>query len=251
VEVVFQPDGAVLRAEHTVRAQARLAAAAGADLRPDTRVTAIEPADDVVEVVTDRGERLRAPVAVVAVGPWTPSLLEGAGIELPLRPTSEQATYFEQNSPAPLPTMIDWRPEHPNPPYVVPDPFAPTASPDTGHLKVGLHMSGPTVDPDRPPAEPALERIERVRSYVEATIRDVRPTGRTDTCLYTIAPDEDLVLDRVGPLVIASPCSGQGFKFVPLFGRAIADLAVGDPLPFDASPYRIDRPAMRSAATPG
>jgi sarcosine oxidase len=245
-ELVFQPDGGVLRAEHTVRAQARLAAAAGADLRPDTRVTEIVPTADDVEVVTDRGETLHAPVAVASVGPWASSLLGGGGIELPLRPTLEQATYFVQTSPSPMPTLIDWRPEHPNPPYVVPDPFAPAKSTDTGHLKVGLHMSGPTVDPDRPPVEPDTDRIERVRSYVDATLRGTRPTGRTDACMYTIAPDENFVLDRVGPLVIASPCSGHGFKFVPLFGRAIADLAVGDPPPFDVSPYRIDRPAMRT-----
>lgn len=247
--IVFQPDGGVLRAKQTVRAQARLAAAAGADVREATRADSIVPDVDGVEVHTDRGDVLRAPVAVIAVGPWAPSVLAAAGIQLPLRPTLEQATYFEQVRPSPLPTMIDWRPEHPNPAYLVPDPFAPSGA-DTGQLKVGLHMSGPTVDPDRPLPELDLERIDRARAYVAATLRDVNPTGRTDACLYTIAPDEDLILDRVGPLVVASPCSGQGFKFVPLFARAIANLATGDPPPFDISPYRVDRPALRAAPAP-
>jgi sarcosine oxidase len=35
------------------------------------------------------------------------------------------------------------------------------------------------------------------------------------------------VLDRAGPVIVASPCSGHGFKFAPLVGRLVADLADG------------------------
>jgi len=47
------------------------------------------------------------------------------------------------------------------------------------------------------------------------------------TCLYTWTANEDFVLDRSGPFVIASPCSGHGAKFAPLLGEIIADLAAG------------------------
>ena len=80
--------------------------------------------------------------------------------------------------------------------------------------------------------------------YVTSHVPQAHTTGRTDTCLYTITPDEDFVLDRVGQLVVASPCSGHGFKFVPLFGRALADLAMGAEPPFDRSAFRVDRPAL-------
>jgi sarcosine oxidase len=50
---------------------------------------------------------------------------------------------------------------------------------------------------------------------------------RSETCIYTMAPDQDFVLDRVGPLVIGSACSGHGFKFGPLLGELLADLALG------------------------
>jgi sarcosine oxidase len=50
---------------------------------------------------------------------------------------------------------------------------------------------------------------------------------RSETCLYTMAPDEDFVLERVGPVVIGSACSGHGFKFGPLVGEILADLALG------------------------
>jgi sarcosine oxidase len=47
------------------------------------------------------------------------------------------------------------------------------------------------------------------------------------TCLYTSTETEDFVLDRVGPVVVASPCSGHGFKFAPTIGRLVADLVMG------------------------
>jgi glycine/D-amino acid oxidase-like deaminating enzyme len=47
------------------------------------------------------------------------------------------------------------------------------------------------------------------------------------SCLYTSTPDEDFVLDRIGPVVVASPCSGHGAKFAALIGELAADLAVG------------------------
>ena len=51
------------------------------------------------------------------------------------------------------------------------------------------------------------------------------------TCLYTWTANEDFVLDRHGPFVVASPCSGHGAKFAPLLGEIIADLAQGQPSP--------------------
>jgi sarcosine oxidase len=48
--------------------------------------------------------------------------------------------------------------------------------------------------------------------------------GRETTCLYTSTPSEDFVVDRVGALVVCSPCSGHGAKFAPLIGELTADL---------------------------
>ena len=238
-DIVFQPDGGVLRAERTVRAQARLAAAAGADLREATVVTAIEPSSDRVTVSTDAGETFEAPVAVVAVGAWAGPLLRSAGIDLPFRPNLEQSTYFSLDSDRALPTVIDWFEDEAHPPYVVPDPFEP------GRFKVGLHMAGPPTEADTRTFDPDPIRVEKVRAYVNERIEGAIDMDRTDTCLYTVTPDEDFVLDRVGPLVIASPCSGHGFKFVPLLGQVIADLATGSPPAFPVEPFRVDRATLR------
>ena len=45
-------------------------------------------------------------------------------------------------------------------------------------------------------------------------------------CLYTSTADQHHILERHGNVVIGSPCSGHGFKFAPLTGRTLAELAV-------------------------
>ena len=54
------------------------------------------------------------------------------------------------------------------------------------------------------------------------------PARRMATCFYTRTPDEHFIL---GPspdsprIILASPCSGHGFKFAGLIGEILADLA--------------------------
>ena len=54
------------------------------------------------------------------------------------------------------------------------------------------------------------------------------PIGFTEVCLYTVAPDEQFQVDFLPgrpDVIVASPCSGHGFKFSCLIGRVLADLA--------------------------
>lgn len=44
--------------------------------------------------------------------------------------------------------------------------------------------------------------------------------------------------------MIGSPCSGHGFKFTPLIGRILADLATGWPAPIPLERFLSTRPAL-------
>ena len=71
-------------------------------------------------------------------------------------------------------------------------------------------------------------------NYQQAKAQLVRST----TCLYTMTPDEDFIVDRhpqYSQVVFATGFSGHGFKFAPLIAEALADLAVGNgtSLPID------------------
>jgi sarcosine oxidase len=238
-ELYLQEDSGVLRAAETVRTQAELARRAGADVREGESVTSLRPDGDGVEVATARGDRFTAPVAIVAAGPWAPEVLRSTGVDLPVTPSLEQFTYFSLDEPQPLPAVIDRWDDGVHADYAVPDPWAP------GAFKVGLHHGGAPVDPEpdrRPEIDEAL--AARSRSHAARRFAAHHETG-VDTCLYTNAPDEHFVLDRVGPIVVASPCSGHGFKFVPLLGRILADLATDRTPEIPMGMFRLDRPALR------
>ncbi len=236
-EILLQEDGGVCMAERTVRAQSRLAAEGGATILQNTKVERVTAHPDGVEVNTE-GATYRAPIAVITAGPWAGGLLADAGLPLALVPSFEQVTYFVLDEPSPLPTVIDWTVDRVQTPYLVPNPEEP------GHFKVALHMSGPAVDPDARSFDPDQERVAKVIDYARGRFAPHRATGATDTCLYTNTPDEDFVLDRRGPFVIGSPCSGHGFKFTPLVGRILADLATGTPPPVPLERFVSTRPSL-------
>ena len=55
------------------------------------------------------------------------------------------------------------------------------------------------------------------------------PLTAAQTCLYTMTPDGDFIIDRLADapqIIVASPCSGHGFKFAPVIGDIVADLAI-------------------------
>jgi sarcosine oxidase len=63
-------------------------------------------------------------------------------------------------------------------------------------------------------------------------------------CLYSMTPDGDFLIDRVPgapQIVFASPCSGHGFKFAPVIGEILADLATTGATSHDISRFRLAR----------
>jgi sarcosine oxidase len=109
-------------------------------------------------------------------------------------------------------------------------------------LKVAFHGVGPIVDPEATELEADRVLLRRISETCERMLPtfDCRPVS-TDRCLYDNSPDEDLVLDRVGRVVIGAGTSGHGFKFGPLLGELLADLATAAPPSFDLRPFSLER----------
>lgn len=212
--VLFQPDAGFLAADRCVMAFAASARSRGAEIREQTRALALRIAGDGVEVETQRGT-LRAPVAVVTAGGWARGLLAGVGIDLPVRVTRETVAYFDLPDDVPIPSLVDWG---------SPAVYS-LKSPGQG-LKVGEHIAGPVVDPDDE-GGPDGDSVERLKGWVKVRYPDAEQEPRlAETCLYTVTEDEDFIIDRRGPIVIGSPCSGHGFKFAPVSGKRLAELAL-------------------------
>ena len=212
--LLFQPDAGIVLAEDALRTFIGAAEAKGAIVRWNTRVEAFRAEGDGVAVDTAEGA-VRARVAVVTAGPWAPVLLSGAGIDLPAVPTCETVAFFDLPDDDLVPSLVDWD-----------DPiFYALASPGQG-LKAGLHHGGPVANPDDEGA-PSAATVELLREAVTRRYPGaVSEPSLVETCFYTNTDDERFIIERRGPIVVGSACSGHGFKFAPLTGRRLADLAL-------------------------
>ncbi|WP_258376177.1 FAD-dependent oxidoreductase [Curtobacterium sp. MCLR17_045] len=230
-----------IRSDRTIEVFLTLAEATGlADLRFDTRVTGLEDHGDDVTVTLSDGSAVRTASVVAAVGSWAPTLvgelLAGRGAGLPaIRVTQEQPAHFPSHLPdAAWPSFVHWADG---------DDVYGLLTPGEG-VKVGFHGTGPVVDPDHRDFVPVPAEAERLQAYVARYVPGVDATKpEFISCLYDNSPDEDFVIDRVGPLTVATGFSGHGFKFAPLLGEMLADLAMGGvPHPRFALPESVPAP---------
>jgi sarcosine oxidase len=229
---VREERGGWIEVDPAIAGVLELAAAAGADLRFDTPVAGIDRDGTTCRVRTAHGEHETQRV-VVAAGAWAPSLLpELDGI---LDVERQVLAWFDPLPESPDSVWVaEWAPGR----YVYGFP------PDADGLKMALHHDGRTVAPDRVDRTVTDADIDALRHAVAALLGPLRAVRRSATCLYTNTPDRHFAF---GPLpgdpriVVASACSGHGFKFLPATGEAVAAFAAGEAPPVDVSSFAIDR----------
>jgi sarcosine oxidase len=229
--VLFQREGGGLDPDRAMAAMLRRAAASGAEVHFGTPVTGIQPTAEGVTIRTEAGD-FTAPVAVIAAGAWLPSLVSGHVALPPLTVTQEQILHLPPRTP---PVGQD-----PWPAFIYEDEttcfYGLPGGRDTsvpGAVKIGEHHAGKPVTANTRDFAIDPHRRQRILDFARRHLPglDNSKTRDETTCLYTTTASEDFILDRRGPLVVASACSGHGAKFAPLLGEIIADLAQGRPSP--------------------
>jgi sarcosine oxidase len=228
--VLHHGDAGPVDADAAIAAAVRRVAELGARVLSGVRVTGADvlPGGRVVlrtGGLEGDGDTIVADTVVVAAGAWLPELAGHLGVPVdlpPLRITQQQVFHFRQRDPA-----AAW------PVFVYKDRlqlFGLPSGSDGGSfpaVKVARHNDGiPTTASTRDGIVDPASR-DTVATWVERNLPGLDPSPVAEaSCLYTTTPDEDFVLDRVGPVVVVSPCSGHGAKFAPLIGRMTADLAL-------------------------
>jgi monomeric sarcosine oxidase len=242
---LFQPDYSLLAADRCVAALASQARRHGAVIREGERVLEIQPDGDGVQLRTG-SESFRADRVILAAGSWSRSLLSALGIEIPLVVLKEQLAFFAAHNPADyvpgrLPLVIHRFPGTTSLGSVFP------IYEHTG-VKIMIDRIGPAVEPDDPDRSIDAVLLERLRSYARSLLPGLSgEIIESVSCRYTMTPDEDFVLDvhpEYPQIVIAASCSGHGFKFAPVIGRILAELAVDGVTGHDIARFRLDRLAL-------
>jgi sarcosine oxidase len=198
-----------------------LATARGAEIYHGSPVTSLKASGNGVIVHTPE-RSVAADVVIVAAGPWLTPLI---GDQVPLPPltvTQQQAFHFAQRDPE-----TDW------PVFIYKDEISvyglPSGSDAPGMIKLGEHEYGASTTAHARDGIVNAAARERLAGFVRENLPGLDPAEPGElTCLYTSTPSEDFILDRRGPFVISSACSGHGAKFAPLIGEIAADLACGE-----------------------
>ena len=223
-DCVVQPDGGVLLPEKAIGLFVAAAQDLGASVRLNTPVREVQPLGDRVTIRLEDGTEIEAGSAVVAPGPWIRDFVPELGKRLKL--TRQPLLWF---SPVDADLV---RPDR------MPVFFLQSSDDLTYGLpnicgsgvKVASHLSGGDLaSADEPRAEVSDDEKASLRAilqrYVPAAAGEV---NRTSLCVYTRSPDEHFVLGlhpEAPQIVLASPCSGHGFKFASVIGEILTDLA--------------------------
>ncbi|OGO57094.1 MAG: hypothetical protein A2V85_17945 [Chloroflexi bacterium RBG_16_72_14] len=246
---LFQADAGIADPSRGNATHRGLAAAQGAMLRGRAPVTGLASEGGEVAVSLATGERLTAGHVIVAADAWTNDVLAPLDVRLPLTVTQEQVSWFRPRvDPALFATQRF-------PVWIWMDEPSFYGFPAHGHPgpKIGQDVGGREVTP----ATRTFLRDEAAHARVAAFLCEHLPGMAvepflTKTCLYTLTPDRDFVVDAVPghPGVHVVLGSAHAYKFASVLGRIMAEIVVdgGTPSALELEAFRIDRPILREAS---
>ncbi len=235
----FDPQGGILWVERAIRAHVAAATALGAEIFTGETVRSWKSSGGGVIVETHR-RTVRARRLVITTGAWVVPELARLGLRLEI-----------------------WRRVNLWFPAVHPDSFSPEKFPafvvdrgGTGFygcpavsadgVKIGEHnrpqIIATPAGKDRP-----LLRTETapIQDFARRFLPDLLPApGRRSTCLYTLTPDHHPIIDchpEHPNVLVACGFSGHGFKFAPLVGEILSELALDGQTRHPAGFLKINR----------
>lgn len=236
----FEPTSGVLKPEACIGAYRELAEQYGATILPNSKVKELFVHDEVVTVKTE-GQTFTTDKLVISAGAWSGSLLATLDLNLPLNPVrktfawfhADEELYNDNDFPAfSLETSEGLY-------YGFP-------SIDGAGLKVGRHDGGETIHPDETMREfgELEEDMTDLSQFLHTYMPSVQQLKYGKTCMYTLTPDEDFIIDlhpSHSNIAIASGFSGHGFKFCSAVGQILSELMISGKTEQDLSSFSISR----------
>ena len=242
---LYQADAGIADPNRGNRAHQDLARRHGATLLEQSPVTRLrDHGEGTIEVELADGSRHRAPQVVLAADAWTNDLLDSFDRQLPLTIIQAQVTYFASRDPAlfapdrfPIWIWMDDPSFYGFPTY---GEAGPKSAEDVG---------GDEVTPATRTYERNEDGFARLTGFLERHLPEqVGPEILTKTCLYTLTPDRDFVVDRLPdhPGVLVALGAAHAYKFASVLGRILAELVVdgSSPSAAEIERFRVDRPIL-------
>ncbi|CAH9081883.1 unnamed protein product [Cuscuta epithymum] len=246
--------GGVIKPTKAVSMFQSLAVKHGATLRDHVKVNGVERDDRTggISVTAKSGDKFLGKKCVVSAGAWAQTLVKtvtDGRVVLPIQPVETSVSYWRIKSGheeeftigSGLPSFASY-----GSPYVYGTP----SFEFPGLLKVGWH-GGRECEPEHRTFAPSASGLSSLKQWIEGRFGekvDSSAPVMSQSCMYSMTPDEDYVIDFLGgefgkDVVVAGGFSGHGFKMGPLIGQILADLAWNGSSDISPGldPFRIDR----------
>jgi sarcosine oxidase len=242
-QAYYEPGAGFVRPERTVEAQLRLARERGAVLAVGEPVLGYDDHGTHVAVRTTR-RTVEASTLVITAGPWVTELVPELASSVTIR--RQVLFWFDLRDPSSYAGLRD------SPIYI----WWPGGDPDAviyGFPMLDGPGGGAKVAREQHVVETTAAEVDRVvtpdeiEEMYERYVRHRLPwlSGRcvrTAACLYTVTPDSRFLIDRLPSMpnvIVASPCSGHGFKHSAAIGESLAQLATAGRSAIDLSPFAL------------
>jgi sarcosine oxidase len=221
---LYEPKAGFARPEMTVAAHLDLAARAGATLRFGEEVLHWSESTAGVTVTTGT-DTYTAGQVVICPGAWAPELLAELGIPITVE---RQVLYWLDpvGGTAPFEDQPIFINENANGMQIY---GFPAIDGPRGGVKVAFFRKGQVCTPETIDRIVHPEEISAMRDRVTELLPALAgDCVHSATCMYSNTSDEHFVITRhpdYANVTVACGFSGHGFKFVPVVGEIVADLA--------------------------
>ncbi|KAK7410322.1 hypothetical protein VNO78_01026 [Psophocarpus tetragonolobus] len=252
---VSNEHGGVIKPTKAVAMFQTLALRNGAVLKDNTKVVDIKKKKQGpgVEVLTAGGKKFSSKKCVVTAGGWAKKLVKAvSGVEVPIKAVETNVLYWRIKEGqegkfamgSGFPTFGSFGKV-----YVYGTPMMEFP----GLIKVAVH-GGRGCDPEKREWGPGV-MMDELKEWVEGRFKGIVDSSEPvlrQSCMYSMTPDEDFIIDFLGgefakDVVLGAGFSGHGFKMAPVIGRILTDLALhGDPQSLHIQPFHIHRFTLTS-----
>ena len=241
VRVMYQEASGIAAAATANAAHRRVARELGATLVDDARVTSVREHGGGYELIAG-GVTYRAERVIVTADAWTNEILEQLWRPINLTVTQEQVHYYASRdldafAPERFPIWI-WMGD--------PSFYGFPAFGEAG-AKIGRDVGGREVTGDTRSFDPDPAYSDALDGFM----REHLPGGfgtylLQRSCLYTMTPDRDFVIDLVPGHEHAAVGQGaaHAFKFASVFGKSLVELVFDGKAESDVSDWSIERDVL-------
>jgi len=236
---VYEHRAGILFPEKCIEAALSLAMQNGVKMNFNESVVSINRLSNSVEILTNKG-LYSARKCIVAAGPWMNNLVPE--INLPLQTTRQVLFWYhidKSSNYPPIPEKFPifiWNTESGRHFY---------GFPDIGNgFKIAFHDKGELCDPDNVKRDISTQEIDEMNQIINNHFDFKASFKEAVTCIYTNTPDDHFIIDHhphCDNIIIASPCSGHGFKFSSTIGKILAEMSLNEKTEFDLSPFTLTR----------